>query len=246
MKTKTILSLLLTGVLAFSVACEKKEEAAGDDKAEAVETEKAAENAEKTDEGAAAKAEDKADEKAEEEKAATAVVGEPAPGFELEDEAGKTHKLSDYKGKIVVLEWTNPGCPYVERHKGEEKTMTETHKALGGADEVVWLAVDTTKDMTAEKAQKAKADWGFEQPVLLDTDSAVAKKYGAKTTPHMYVIDKEGVLRYQGAIDDDPKGEKKAEERTNYVSQAVQALQKGEKVAEPETKPYGCSVKYDS
>lgn len=251
MKTKTILSLILTGVLAFSVACEKKEEAPANDQAEAVEAEgdEAAEQAEgeakEGEQGAAAKAGDEA-EKAEGEEAATATVGEPAPDFELTDASGKTHKLSDYKGKIVVLEWTNPGCPYVVRHKGEEKTMTKTHEAVGGADEVVWLAVDTTNTVTAESAKKSKDEWKFDMPVLLDADGKVGKMYDAKTTPHMYVVDKEGVLRYRGAIDDDPRGKKKAEERTNYVTQAVQALKEGNEVETSETKPYGCSVKYGS
>ncbi len=248
MKTKTILSLILTGVLAFSVACEKQEEAATDE-AEAVEAEGAEakegeESAEKAEQGAAAKEGEEAD-KAEDEQT-TAVVGEPAPDFELKDASGKTHKLSDYKGKIVVLEWTNPGCPYVVRHKGEEKTMTKTHEALGGSEEVVWLAVDTTHTVTSESANKSKEEWKFDQPVLLDADGKVGKMYDAKTTPHMYVVDKEGVLRYNGAIDDDPRGKKKAEERTNYVTQAVQALKEGKEVAKSETKPYGCSVKYGS
>ncbi|QDG51743.1 thioredoxin family protein [Persicimonas caeni] len=252
MKTKTILSLILTGVLALGVACEKKEEAATGDQAEAVEAEgeakegeEAAEKAEEADEGAAAKEGEEAD-KAEGEETATATVGEPAPDFELKDASGKTHKLSDYKGKIVVLEWTNPGCPYVVRHKEEEKTMTKTHEAVGGAEEVVWLAVDTTNTVTAESAKKSKEEWGFDMPVLLDADGKVGKMYDAKTTPHMYVVDKEGVLRYRGAIDDDPRGKKKVEERTNYVTQAVQALKEGKDVPKSETKPYGCSVKYGS
>jgi peroxiredoxin len=247
MKTKTILSLILTGTLAFATACDKQEAQA--DQAEAVETEKAeanegeetADKAEEAEQGAAAKADEA--EKADEQTTA-AVVGKPAPDFELTDESGESHKLSDYKGKIVVLEWTNPGCPYVVRHKGEEKTMTETHKALG--EDVVWLAIDSTKTVTAESAKKAKDDWGFAQPVLLDPSGETGKAYGAKTTPHMYVIDKEGVLRYQGAIDDDARDKKAKEDRVNYVTQAVQAVQKGEEIAKKETKPYGCSVKYGS
>jgi peroxiredoxin len=242
MKTKTILSLILTGTLAFATACDKQEAQA--DQAEAVETEQAEANeGEEAEQGAAAKA-DEANEAEKAEEQTTAVVDKPAPDFKLKDEAGNAHKLSDYKGKIVVLEWTNPDCPYVERHKGEEKTMTETHKALG--EDVVWLAVDSTKSVTPESAKKAKDEWGFAQPVLLDPAGETGKMYGAKTTPHMYVIDKEGVLRYQGAIDDDARDKKAKEERVNYVSQAVQAVQKGEDVAKKETKPYGCSVKYGS
>jgi peroxiredoxin len=242
MKTQTILSLILTGALALTIGCDKQEAQA--DQAEAVEAKQGDEAAEKAEQGAAAKADkaDQADKPAEETN--TAVVDKPAPDFELKDEAGNAHKLSDYKGKIVVLEWTNPGCPYVERHKGEEKTMTKTHKALG--EEVVWLAVDSTKSVTAESAKKAKKEWGFPQPVLLDPSGDAGKLYDAKTTPHMYVIDKKGLLRYQGAIDDDARDKKAQKERVNYVSQAVQALQKGEDVAKKQTKPYGCSVKYGS
>lgn len=248
MKTKTILSLILTGVLAFSVACEKKEEAAaGDDQAEAVEAEgevageqaEGEANAGEGEQGASAKA----GEDAEGKEAKTAVVGEPAPDFELKDDTGKAHKLSDYKGKMVVLEWTRPACPYVERHY-EAGTMTKTQAAIG--DDVVWLAIDSSQDVTVEHTMEAKKEWSFDHPVLQNPEGDVGKLYEAKTTPHMYVIDKEGVLRYKGAIDDDERGKKKAEERTNYVTQAVQALQKGEEVPTKETKPYGCSVKYGS
>lgn len=248
MKTRNLLILILAGLLSLGVACEKAEEAGGE-QAEAVETEAAeAEEGEETAEkaedeeaekGAAMKAE--GEEKAEE--ATTATVGEPAPDFELKDASGETHKLSDYKGKTVVLEWTNPGCPFVERHY-EAGTMSKTHEKLGGADEVVWLAIDSTKSVTPESTKESKEAWKFDHPVLQNPSGDVGKMYDAKTTPHMYVIDKEGVLRYTGAIDDDERGKKEAGERTNYVLEAVQALKKGEEIEKTETNPYGCSVKY--
>lgn len=170
-----------------------------------------------------------------------ATVGEPAPDFTLTDQAGEEHELSAYKGKIVVLEWTNPTCPYVERHY-KAKTMSETLKA--GGEDVVWLAVDSSHTVKPEDTKKWRDEQGFSYPVLLDAEGEVGKTYGAKTTPHMYVIDTEGVLRYSGAIDDDDRGKK--EDATNYVAGAVKALKAGEKVEPSETKPYGCSVKYGS
>ena len=251
MRGRTILMLMLAGLLTVGTACKKKADESAE-KAQAVESadkkaEGSEEKAEQAHEGAAKTLDkDKAAKSEAADQAVTAAVGKPAPGFELEDEAGKTHKLADYKGKIVVLEWTNPECPYVQRHKGEEKTMTKTHKALGGSEEIVWLAIDSSDFVKPEASKKSKKEWGFDHPVLQDPSGEVGKLYAAKTTPHMYVIDKEGVLRYKGAIDDDPRGKKAAKERTNYVSQAVQALQNGEELAKTETKAYGCSVKYDS
>ena len=178
---------------------------------------------------------------AEEAEVAVAAIGEPAPDFTLKDEAGKEHKLSQYKGKIVVLEWTNFGCPYVERHYKEKTMVTSAEKA---GEDVVWLAVDSSTTATDADSKKWKEQYGFTHPVLLDAEGKVGKQYQAKTTPHMMVIDAEGKLRYRGAIDDDKKGEKKAEERTNYVLDVVNTLKKGEAIATPETDPYGCSVKY--
>ena len=170
-------------------------------------------------------------------------VGKPAPDFTLTDQDGATHTLSDLKGKVVVLEWTNPGCPYVQRHYNDE-TMTESSAMHG--DEVTWLAVDSSNFVKPEDAKKWREEKGLPYPVLLDPDGKVGKLYEAKTTPHMYVIDAEGLVRYSGAIDDDARGEKKSAERTNYVSSAVEALLEGKEVEMTQTKPYGCSVKYGS
>ena len=171
---------------------------------------------------------------------ATAQVGQPAPAFSVKDESGKVRQLSDYKGKVVVLEWTNPDCPFVKRHY-QAKTMSKTQAGLD-AGKVVWLAVDSTSTHAAKDAQAWKQEQGIRYPILLDTDGKVGKAYGAKTTPHMYVIDAQGVLRYAGAIDDDPRGNNKAPK--NYVRTAVDALLSGKPVPAGTTKSYGCSVKY--
>ncbi|MBN9681768.1 MULTISPECIES: redoxin domain-containing protein [unclassified Corallococcus] len=172
----------------------------------------------------------------------TAEVGKPAPAFTLKDEAGKAHSLSEYKGKVVVLEWTNPECPFVKRHY-EAKTMQNTQKGFD-AKKVVWLAVDSSSTHNAKSAADWKKKEGFSQPVLLDTDGTVGKSYAAKTTPHMYVIDGEGVVRYAGAIDNDPRG--KEATKVNYVQTAVDALLNGKQVPTATSEPYGCSVKYKS
>jgi peroxiredoxin len=172
----------------------------------------------------------------------TAEVGKPAPAFTLKDEAGKEHSLAQYQGKIVVLEWTNPGCPFVQRHY-TAKTMQNTLKGFD-AKKVVWLAVDSTSSDTADSAGSWKKEQGFSYPVLLDADGKVGHSYGAKTTPHMYVIDEKGVLRYAGAIDDDPRG--KSATPVNNVKTAVDALLTGKPVPASTTEPYGCSVKYKS
>lgn len=171
-----------------------------------------------------------------------AAVGKPAPAFTLKDEAGKTHRLSDYKGKTVVLEWTNPECPFVVRHYNA-KTMTKTHAAFASKD-VVWLAIDSTSHNTPELSAAWKKKEGFTYPVLQDASGKVGHAYGAKTTPHMYVIDKEGIVRFIGGIDDDPRGRSKSPK--NHVTDALKAVVKGETPAAQQTTPYGCTVKYAS
>lgn len=175
-------------------------------------------------------------------KAKAAKVGEMAPDFSLQDQDGKTHKLSDLKGKVVVLEWFNQGCPYVVRHH-KAKTMTSTADKYKGQD-VVWLAINTTGKSAEDNKTSAEA-WGIDYPILNDTTTAVAQQYGAKTTPHMYVIDKDGKLVYNGAIDDDSSADgAKGDKATNYVAKALDEVLAGKPVSTPETKPYGCGVKY--
>ena len=176
-------------------------------------------------------------------------VGAEAPAFTLKDTSGKTHSLSDYKGKFVVLEWFNEGCPFVKKHY-TSGNMQKLQKEYTGKD-VVWLSINSSAEgeqghVTPDTAPKTIADWKMDATkILLDHDGKVGKMYGAKTTPHMFVIDKEGKLVYQGAIDS------KATPNTadldtaeNYVKVALDNSMAGKPVSTTSTKPYGCSVKY--
>jgi peroxiredoxin len=171
-----------------------------------------------------------------------AAVGRPAPDFTLTDQAGQQHRLSDYRGRIVVLEWINPQCPYVQRHY-QARTMTNLEQEFPD-DRVVWLAVDSSHFVTPESSQEWRTQHGITYPILQDPQGTVGRLYGARTTPHMYVIDGEGTLRYAGAIDDDPRGRNEAP--TNHVARAVRALLNGEEVPVQTTEPYGCTVKYEN
>jgi peroxiredoxin len=168
-----------------------------------------------------------------------AELGQAAPGFSLKDASGKTHSLADYAGKIVVLEWTNPQCPIVQRHY-KAGTMTRLAEKYG--DKIVWLAINSTSSTTPEENQKWAQKHGVKFPILLDQSGQVGKSYAAKTTPHIYIIDASGKLAYRGGIDDDSNGDKK--EPTPYVAHAIDALLAGKSVENADTKPYGCSVKY--
>jgi peroxiredoxin len=161
-----------------------------------------------------------------------AEVGKEAPDFELSDSTGKAVKLSDIKDKIVVLEWINKACPVSH---GKLTTMKSTAEKYVNKD-VVWLAIDSTHGRTAAEDLEYAKENKLPYSILLDGDGAVGHLYGAKTTPHMFVIDKQGVLAYAGAIDN--------KKDRNYVEEAVDALLAGEKVEVATTKPYGCSVKY--
>ena len=170
------------------------------------------------------------------------VVGEKAPDFTLGDPSGHQVSLSASNGSIRVLEWVNPDCPFVQRHyaAGTMKKLAERY----AADGVVWLAINSTSTMDAARSAAFHDSHQLPYPVLVDRDGAIGHLYGAETTPHMFVIDGNGTVVYEGAIDDDPRGSKKSP--TNYVAAALDALLAGKTVATPETKPYGCSVKYAS
>lgn len=176
-----------------------------------------------------------------------AVVGEEAPAFKLNDLQGNEIDIASFakEGKIVVLEWWNPGCPFVVKHHKHATTMVDL--ATKYADEVQWVKINSTnkdhKDYGLDK--KFVQDWNLsESMILMDTDGTVGKMYGARTTPHIYIIDAEGKLRYNGAIDNDRGVMPKKEGVTNYVDQALQQIIAGETVVRAETRPYGCSVKY--
>ena len=174
-----------------------------------------------------------------------AALGQPAPDFSLKDQAGKPVKLSDHKGKIVVLEWFNNECPYVVKHY-TNGDMNKTAQRYAGQG-VVWLAINTTNGKTVEDNAKIAKEWNIDRPILMDTTGEVGRAYGAKTTPHMYVIDKDGKLAYMGAIDSNPSSDAgDIAGATNYVAKALDEVMAGTVVSTPQTKQYGCSVKYPS
>ena len=179
-------------------------------------------------------------------------IGQPAPAFELKDTSGKTVKLADFKGKHVVLEWVNPGCPFVVKHYGSQN-MQGLQKAYTAKD-VVWLSVNSTArsagDYLEPAALNAKLvkEWGAAPTaVLMDESGKVGRAYAAKTTPHMYVIDPAGKLVYAGGIDD-KRTSNPADVKTanNFVKAALTESLAGKPVSTPTATPYGCSVKYDA
>ena len=172
---------------------------------------------------------------------ATATVGQPAPGFTLKDQDGAEVDLAKLRGKIVVLEWTNPDCPFAQRH-AEAKTMSTLADRYRGKG-VVWLGVDSTSYLDAARDRAWRSEHELPYPVLDDHKGTVGTAYGAKTTPHMFVIDGSGTVVYAGAIDDDATGDKGKQAR-NYVAEALDEVTAGQPVKLAETKPYGCSVKY--
>ena len=178
-------------------------------------------------------------------------IGAPAPTFTAADTKGQTHSLGDFRGKTVILEWTNHDCPYVRKHY-ETGNMQALQKEATG-DGVVWLSVISSAPGTQGHVAPARADELTETrnaaptAVLLDPNGEVGKAYDARTTPHMYVIDPEGTLVYMGAIDDRPTARHSdIEGARNYVREALTALAKGEEPSQPVTRAYGCSVKYGS
>lgn len=180
-----------------------------------------------------------------------AKVGQKAPDFTLTSVDGKSYTLSELTedGKIVVLEWWNPKCPFVVKHHDTLSTMNDLSEKYAEKD-VVWIAVNSTNSSHRDHGVDSDyiKKWDVDYPVLLDESGKVGKMYGAKTTPHMYIVDANGVLRYQGAIDSDrgPRAPRDASMVTNYVQQALDQIIAGETVTQPETQPYGCSVKYAS
>ncbi|MHC4106765.1 MAG: redoxin domain-containing protein [Planctomycetota bacterium] len=173
-----------------------------------------------------------------------AKLGEKVPDFTLLDTKGQERRLAHYKDKIVVLEWISTECPYVINCY-DTKAMTGAYEACKELDKgVVWLAINTTHWTNAKQNENWIEKYKLNYPILLDADGEVGKLYDARRTPHMFVIDAEGVLRYHGAIDDNPFARKPAEDATNYVVNAVKQIVGGETVSPDYVKPYGCAVKY--
>jgi peroxiredoxin len=180
---------------------------------------------------------------------AAARIGEAAPAFSLTDSNGTTHALADFKGKTVVLEWTNHECPFVKKHYGPGNMQQQQADATAAG--VVWLTINSGAPgkqgaVDGAGANAIMADKGHKSTAyLLDPTGETGKAYGAKTTPHMYVIDGEGILRYAGAIDSNPSGDPAdIPGATQYVVQALAEIGAGKPVSVANTQPYGCSVKY--
>ena len=181
--------------------------------------------------------------------AAAPVIGQPAPAFTALDADGRTRSLSEFRGKTVVLEWTNAGCPYVQKHYKSGAMQALQKRAV--ADGVVWLTVISSAPGKQghvagadAKAWKASNNAGF-TALLLDPAGKVGKAYDARTTPHMYVVDKAGKLAYMGGIDDKPTADPSSlRGAKNYVTAALADIKAGRPVATAVSKPYGCSVKY--
>jgi peroxiredoxin len=176
-------------------------------------------------------------------------VGSAAPDFSLTDAKGKTHSLSGYKGKYVVLEWFNPECPFVKKHygSGNMQKLQEEYTSKG----VVWLTIDssapgTEGNLTPEQAAKKMGEWKTRQTaLLLDPEGKAGRAYGAKNTPDMIVINPEGKIVYEGAIDSKASpNPADIPSSTNYVKVALDESLAGKPVTTSSTKPYGCSVKY--
>ena len=182
---------------------------------------------------------------------AAAVVGQDAPAFSAVDVRGKTVSLADFKGKHVVLEWVNPGCPFVVKHYGAANMQATQKNAVDKG--VVWLAINSTaKDASDYRTPQAMAAWmqgqkSHASATLMDEDGKVGRAYGARTTPHMYVIDPAGKLVYAGAIDSKPTSNPAdIAGATNHVNAALSEALAGKPVSVASTRPYGCSVKYSS
>src|SRR5881275_1810576 len=176
-------------------------------------------------------------------------VGTAAPDFSLTDAKGKPHSLSAYKGKYIVLEWFNPECPFVKKHygSGNMQKLQEEYTGKG----VVWLTIDssapgTEGNLTPEQAQKKMAEWKTRQTaLLLDLEGKAGRAYGAKNTPDMIIINPEGKIVYEGAIDSKATPySSDIPNSTNYVKVALDESMAGKPVSTSSTKPYGCSVKY--
>lgn len=180
---------------------------------------------------------------------ASVAIDQPAPDFALKDINGKEHKLSDFRGKYVVLEWVNYDCPFVKKHysSGNMQKLQSTYVKK----DVVWLSICSSAPgkqghfPIADLKKRMETERAVPTAYLLDESGSAGKLYNAKTTPHMFVVDPKGILRYAGAIDDTPSTKSSdIAASTNYVSSSLDALMAGKSVATKSSTPYGCSVKY--
>ncbi|HVR48842.1 MAG TPA: thioredoxin family protein [Pseudorhodoferax sp.] len=182
---------------------------------------------------------------------AAAAVGQPAPAFTLTDTSGKTRSLAEFKGKTVVLEWTNPGCPFVRKHY-DSANLPGLQKEFTGRD-VVWLAINSTEKAASDYlAPQQLAAWiqdksGAPTATLMDEEGQVGRAYGARTTPHMYIVNPQGTLVYAGGIDSIASARvSDIKTATNYVRQGLNEALAGQPISQAQTAPYGCTIKYKS
>lgn len=174
--------------------------------------------------------------------------GQAAPDFTLPDTSGKPVKLSSFKGKPVVLEWNNPGCPFVRKHyNGNMQALQKAFTTRG----VIWLAINSTEEgsvdhMGEQQLARWMADKGASPTAtLMDPEGQVGRAYGARVTPHMYIVNAEGELVYAGGIDSIPSARlADIEKATNYIRQGLDELLAGQPLSTPTSQPYGCSIKY--
>jgi len=177
-----------------------------------------------------------------------AVLGQPAPDFTLTDTAGKPVRLADFRGRHVVLEWNNPGCPFVKKHY--QGNMQALQKEVTGKG-MVWLAINSTEDGSVDYMTPPQLGrWMQEQKAaptatLMDEDGQVGAAYAARVTPHMYIVDPRGVLVYAGGIDSIPSARvDDIPKATNHIRQAMAEIAAGKPVSVASTRPYGCTIKY--
>ena len=237
MSTKMMFAAMLAGMMAFTTVAQAQETAPKSDKA----AEKDGSKEKSKDKAVKGKDKDK-------DKAKGVAVGDAAPDFKLTDTDGKEHSLAELtkSGKIVVLQWFNAECPYVKKHYGDAgNTFNDLHTKYNSKD-VVIVAINSNGDGMPGSGQAtnaaAKKDWKIAYPILLDASGDIGRAYGAKNTPAMYIVGKDGKVAYMGAIDDDNGADKPG--KTNYVANALDQLIAGETVSTSQTKPYGCGVKY--
>lgn len=178
-----------------------------------------------------------------------AEIGKPAPAFSAPDSKGGTQELANYLGKTVVLEWTNHECPYVKKHYNSGNMQTLQTNAVN--DGVVWLRVISSAPgaqghLSAQEIESLAATQGVTATAtIIDETGVIGQSYGAKTTPHMYIIDDEGVLVYAGGIDDNPSSDiETVKTAKNYVAAALDDIKSDREIAVNQSRPYGCSVKY--
>ena len=176
-------------------------------------------------------------------------IGDKAPDFKVQDTQGKQRSLSEFAGKTVILEWTNPECPFVKKHYGSQNIQKQQADATRNG--VVWLSINSSAKgkeghLNGAQAKEIEAKWkAAPTAYLLDEDGKVGRLYGAKTTPHMYIVDSQGILRYNGAIDSVPStDESDIAKAKQYVSIGLSELAAGKPITTSVSQPYGCGVKY--